>query len=151
MRCWLALGVGAFLVLGTGCATTNHERQVLLERVTTEVVYNMPPKQVMDAARAVLDERGYLPAPGGSLNSVYTQWKIDGDLDHLARWSKVLVIGEQRSDGRYVVRAQQVTWVTPGRADSHPGLEWAILQHLEPRFASQVEKQVDIYLASNHR
>ncbi len=188
MRCWLAMGVGALLALGTGCATTNNERRVLLERVSSEVAYKLPPQQVMAAARAVLDERGYDPAPGGSLYSVRTSVKIDGDYDTLTRWSKVLVIGQQRSDGRIMVRAEQVTWVTPGRAPSHPGIansvngpgkhgseatsnyilgepfspakpvfsrafdiEWAILQHLEPRFAAQVEQQVDLYLASNQR
>ncbi|MFL5346746.1 MAG: hypothetical protein ACJ8AT_18345 [Hyalangium sp.] len=187
MRCRLALAVGALLVLGTGCSTTNAERRVLLARVSSEVAYNLPPQQVMDAARAVLDERGYEPDPGSSPNAVNTRVKVDGDYDTLTRWSKVLVIGQQRSDGRFVVRTQQVTWVTPGRAASHPGMassvgnpgkhgsdgttnyvageaispakpvfsrafdiEWDILQHLEPRFAAQVEKQVDIYLASNH-
>jgi hypothetical protein len=186
MRCWLALGVGAFLVLGTGCATTNQERQVLLERVSSEVAYNLPPEQVMDAALAVLDERGYEPDPGSTPYSVSTRVKVDGDYDTLTRWSKVLIIGQKRADGRFVVRAQQVTYVTPGRAPSHPGisnsagnpgkhgsegainyiagepiaaakpvfsrafdLEWAILQHLEPGFTSQVEKQVDLYLTSN--
>jgi hypothetical protein len=188
MRCWLAMGMSAFLVLGAGCATSQDARRTLLERTSAEVVYNLPGKQVMDAARAVLDEQGYVLAPGGGPTSIRTQWKIDGDLDHLTRWSKVLVIGEQRADGRFVVRAQEVRWVTGGRTASHPGtassvsgggkrgsdgatnyvqgepysaakpvfrraldLEWEILKHLEPQFAANVEKQVDLYLASNHR
>jgi len=186
MRCWLAVGMSAWLVLGAACATSQDSRRSLLERTSAEVAYNLPAKQVMDAARAILDEQGYLLAPGGGLTSLRTQWKLSGDLDTLTRWSKVLVIGQYRADGRFVVRAQQVLWVTGGRAASHPGmassvsgkgkrggegttnyvqgeayspakpvfrraldLEWAILQHLEPQFAANVEKQVDLYLASN--
>jgi hypothetical protein len=189
MRCWLAVGMSAFLVLGAGCATTPQDaRRTLLERTSAEVAYNLPARQVMDAARAVLDEQGYVLAPGGGPTSLRTQWKLNGDLDTVTRWSKVLVIGQYRADGRFVVRAQQVVWVTGGRAASHPGmassasgagkrgsegatnyvqgeayspakpvfrraldLEWAILQHLEPQFASDVEKQVDLYLASSRR
>jgi hypothetical protein len=114
--------------------------------------------------------------------------KLEGDLDTLTRWSKVLVIGQHREDGRFVVRAQQVVWVTGGRTASHPGLgssvsgsskrgndggtnyvqgepyspakpvfrraldlEWAILKHLEPQFAAEVEQQVDLYLSNNPR
>ncbi len=178
--------VSALLVLGTGCATPAINRSTLLERTSAEVAYNMPAQQVMDAARAVLDEQGYVLLPGGTPISFRTQWKLEGDLDTLARWTKVLVIGQYRTDGRFVVRAQKVTWVTGGRSASHPGMassdagkrgseaatnyvpgepyaagkpvfrraldvEWAILQHLEPEFASNVERQVDIYLASNHR
>jgi hypothetical protein len=186
MRCGLVTSVGV-LLLCAGCATTD-ERHTLLERTSAEVAYDLPAKQVMDAARAVLDEHGYILAPGGSAHSIRTQWKVDGDLDMTARWSKVLVVGEHRADGRFVVRAQQVTWITGGRTASHPGiassvsgagkrgsdgatnyvegdpyspakpvfrralnLEWEILQHLEPRFAAHVEKEVDIYLASNPR
>jgi hypothetical protein len=158
-----------------------------LERTSAEVVYNLSAKEVMDAARAVLDEQGYVLAPGGGPTSIRTQWKLYGDLDTLTRWSKVLVIGQYRADGRFVVRAEEALWVTGGRAASHPGMassvsgagkrgsdgatnyvqgepyaaakplfrraldvEWAILRHLEPQFAASVEKQVDIYLASNH-
>jgi len=188
MRCWLAMGMSAFLVLGAGCATPQDARRSLLERTSAEVAYNLPAKEVMDAARAVLNEQGYVLAPGGGPTSIRTQWKVSGDLDNLARWSKVLVIGQYRADGRFVVRAQQVLWVTGGRSASHPGmassvsgggkrgsdgatnyvqgepyaagkpvfrraldLEWAILQHIEPQFAANVEKQVDLYLASNPR
>ena len=70
MRGWLALGVGTLLAVGTGCATTSEERRVLLERTSAEVAYALPPEQVMDAAKAVLEERGYELAPGGSACSV---------------------------------------------------------------------------------
>jgi len=46
----------------------------------------------MDAARAVLDEQGYVLAPGGGPTSIRTQWKLNGTR-HPHRWSKVLVIG----------------------------------------------------------
>jgi hypothetical protein len=117
------MGLGTLLLLGAGCATTSQdERRWLLERTSAEVSYDLPLKQVMDAARAVLDEQGYLLAPGGSPNSLRTQWKIAGDFDTLTRWSKVLVVCQPRADGRLVLRAQQVTWVTPGRTASHPGM-----------------------------
>src|SRR5690349_5894786 len=122
MRCWLAVGMSAFVVLGAGCATSQDARRTLLERTSAEVVYNLPAKEVMDAARAVLGEQGYVLAPGGGPTSIRTQWKVSGDLDHLARWSKVLVIGQYRADGRVVVRAEEVLWVTGGRAASHPGM-----------------------------
>lgn len=126
MRSWLVMGLGTVLLLGSGCATTQRdERRWLLEHASAEVAYDLPLKEVMNAARTVLDEQGYLLAPGGSPNSFRTQWKIVGDLDTLARWSKVLVICEPRADGRLVLRAQQVTWVTPGRTASHPGMATA--------------------------
>jgi hypothetical protein len=181
------MAVSALLVLGAGCATTSdNTRRTLLERASAEVAYSLPAQQVMDAARAVLDDQGYVIAPGGSAHSLRTQWKLAGDLDTLTRWTKVLVVGQHRADGRFVVRVQQVLWVTGGRTASHPGmassgagkrgsdsatnyvpgepyaagkpvfrraldLEWAILQHLEPQFAADVEREVDIYLASNRR
>lgn len=188
MRCWLTVGMSAFLVLGAGCAASQDARRILLERTSAEVAYNLPARQVMDAARAVLDEQGYVLAPGGGPTSIRTQWKLIGDLDTLTRWSKVLVVGQHRADGRFAVRAQQVLWVTGGRAASHPGmassvsgagkrgsegatnyvpgepyspakplfrraldLEWTILQRLDPQFAANVEKQVDLYLASKRR
>jgi hypothetical protein len=122
MRCWLAMGVSALLVLGAGCATPHDARRTLLERTSAEVAYNLPAPQVMDAARAVLKEQGYVLAPGGGPTSLRTQWKLVGDLDTLTRWTKVLVIGQHRADGRFVVRAQQVLWVTGGRTASHPGM-----------------------------
>jgi hypothetical protein len=76
------MGVSALIVLGAGCATT-HERRTLLERTSAEMAYNLPAQQVMDAARAVLDERGYVLAPGGGPGSIRTLWKVDGDLDNL--------------------------------------------------------------------
>ncbi len=186
MRCWLAMAVSGLFVLGTGCATQSNVRQTLLERTSAEVAYSLPADQVMGAARAVLNDQGYVIAPGGGPHSFRTHWKLAGDLDTLTRWTKVLVVGQHRADGRFVVRAQQVVWVTGGRTASHPGmgnsvsgggkrgsdgavnyvqgepyaagkpvfrraldLEWAILQQLEPEFATEVEQQVDIYLASN--
>ena len=182
MRGWFAMGVSALLALGTGCATTS-ERRIVLERASAEVAYEQPARIVMDAAREVLDERGYLLAPTRERNALRTQWKVDGDLETTARWSKVLIIGQYREDGRFIVRAQQVTWATGGRTASHPSmagsgagkrgsdsatnhvpgepyspakpvfsraldLEWEILRRVEPTFASEVEKQVDLYLAN---
>lgn len=189
MRHGLALSVSALLVLGAGCATTGtaKERRTLLERASAEIAYEQPARVVMDAAKAVLSDHGYVLAPGRGTNSMRTQWKIDGDLEMTARWSKVLIVGQYRADGRFIVRAQQVLWVTGGRTASHPGmassvsgggkrasdgasnyvpgepyspakpvfsralnLEWEILQRVEPGFASEVEKQVDIYLSNPH-
>ena len=187
MRYGLALGVSALLVLGTGCATTGSDRRVLLERASAEIAYEQPARVVMDAAKAVLSDHGYVLAPSRGTNALRTQWKIDGDMEMTARWSMVLIVGQYRADGRFIVRAEQVLWVTGGRTASHPGmassvsgggkrasdgatnyvlgepfspakpvfsralnLEWEVLQRVEPRFASEVEKQVDIYLSSKH-
>lgn len=186
MRRWLAVGVCALLFMGTGCATTVDTRRMLLERASAEVAYDLPPKEVLEVAQAVLSDRGYLLAPSRSPLALRTQWKIVGDFDFAARWSLVLVMVEQRADGRSVVRTQQATYATVGRTAPHPSfsggkadgkdgkeggttryvagdphsaakpvfsraldLEWEILTRLAPRFASNVEKQVDIYLASN--
>jgi hypothetical protein len=185
MRFGFAMGVSALLVLGAGCATTGagKERRILLERASAEIAYEQPARVVMDAAKAVLSDHGYVLAPGRGTNSMRTQWKIDGDLEMTARWSKVLIVGQYRADGRFIVRAQQVMWVTGGRTAAHPSmatsgagkrgsdsatnyvpgepyspakpvfsralnLEWEILQRVEPQFASEVEKQVDIYLSN---
>ncbi|MBN1204603.1 MAG: hypothetical protein JXB05_06735 [Myxococcaceae bacterium] len=120
MKCWHVLGLGAFLLLGAGCATTN-ERRVLLERASAEVAYALPPEQVMDAARAVLKDRGYLLAPSRSPHTLRTLWKIAGDFDMTARWSLLLVTCQQRADGRFILLTQQATYVTGGRTAPHPG------------------------------
>lgn len=124
MRFGLALSVSALLVLGAGCATTGvaQERRTLLGRASAEIAYEQPARVVMDAAKAVLSDHGYVLAPGGSAHSMRTQWKVDGDLEMTARWSKVLIVGQYRADGRYIVRAEQVMWVTGGRTASHPGM-----------------------------
>ena len=122
MRCGLALSVSALLVMGAGCATTGADRRVLLERASAEIAYEQPARVVMDAAKAVLSDHGYVLAPGRGTNSMRTQWKIDGDLEMTARWSKVLIVGQYRADGRFIVRAEQVLWVTGGRTASHPGM-----------------------------
>ncbi|WP_044198805.1 hypothetical protein [Hyalangium minutum] len=185
MRCGLVLSVSALLVLGAGCATTGNERRTLLERASAEIAYEQPSRIVMDAAKGVLRDHGYVLAPSRGKNALRTQWKIDGDLETTARWSKVLIVGQYRSDGRFIVRAEQVVWATGGRTAAHPSiangdagkrgsdsatnyvpgeayspakpvfsraldLEWEILQRVEPRFANEVEKQVDIYLSGPH-
>jgi hypothetical protein len=185
MRRWLAMGVGALLFMGAGCATTHDARRELLARASAEVAYDVPPKELLEAARAVLSDQGYVLAPSRSSLALRTLWKIDGNPDFASRWSLVLVMVEQRADGRCVVRTQQATHTTVGRAASHPSfsggqadgkngkeggstsyvageplsaakpvfsraldLEWEILTRVAPRFAANVEKQVDIYLAS---
>lgn len=182
MRCGLVLSVSALLVLSAGCATTGNERRTLLERASAEIAYEQPARIVMDAAKDVLRDHGYVLAPSLGQNALRTQWKINGDMETTARWSKVLIVGKYRTDGRFIVRAEQVVWATGGRTASHPSiangdagkrgsdsatnyvpgevyspakpvfsraldLEWEILQRVEPRFANEVEKQVDIYLS----
>lgn len=103
-----------------GCATTP-TRQALLESTAEHVLYRLPPARVMEAARDIVDERGYLLLPSNTPNYLRTQWKIDGNLDVGARWSRYLVQVHPLPDGQVAVRAYAIKYTTIGRTAAHPG------------------------------
>lgn len=125
MKRWFPMTVSALLSLGAvGCASApvRQDEQALLEATSSQVLYRRPAAEVMEAARAILDERGYTVLPSADPHYVRTGWKVEGDFDFSSRWSRVLIQGRTLPDGRYLVRAFQMQETTVGRAASHPSL-----------------------------
>lgn len=125
MKRWFSMTVSALLALGAaGCATApvRQDEKALLEATSSQVLYRRPAAEVLDAVRALLDERGYTVLPSSDPNYVRTGWKVEGDFDFSSRWSRVLVQGRTLPDGRFLVRAFQMQETTVGRAPSHPSL-----------------------------
>lgn len=109
------------LVLGlTGCATT--PRKQLLERSAAYVAYSLPSEQVLQAAREVLEERGYLIQVSRDPNYLRTDWrtKFDDSLDAGSLRERQFVVGKELEDGRYMVNAYRLTYTTIGRTAPHP-------------------------------
>ncbi|WP_239989417.1 hypothetical protein [Corallococcus macrosporus] len=108
------------LLVLTGCTS---QRQTLLERTTSYVVYDMPARQVMKAAEAVLSERGYALLPSTDPLFLITPWKVSGNYDVFTHWSRLYVEGYKRPDGRFTVRAYQMAANMPARTQSLPAPE----------------------------
>ncbi|MCP3139650.1 hypothetical protein [Pyxidicoccus xibeiensis] len=110
------------LLLGaTGCALTPDPRQNLLEGTTSHALYRLPPESLRATATALLDEQGYELLPTSDPNYLHTTWKIHGNVDVGASWSRLLVQVTPLADGRSMVRAYRMSYTTNGRAASHPG------------------------------
>jgi hypothetical protein len=110
------------LLLGaTGCALTRDPRQNLLEGTTSQAVYRLPPESLLTTTRELLVEQGYELLPSADPLYVHTTWKIKGNVDIGASWSRLLVQAHRLSDGRTMVRAYRMVYTTNGRAPSHPG------------------------------
>ncbi|AEI62149.1 hypothetical protein [Corallococcus macrosporus] len=105
------------LLVLTGCTS---QRQTLLERTSSHVVYDMPARQVMKAAEAVLGERGYALLPSTDPLFLITPWKVSGNYDVFTHWSRIYVEGHKRPDGRFTVRAYQMAANMPARTQSMP-------------------------------
>ncbi len=115
--------VAAALLLGaSGCALTQDPQKELLEGVSSHAVYRLPPESLLNTARGLLTEQGYELLPTADPMYVHTTWKIDGNLDVGAAWSRILINAHQLSDGRTMVRAYRMSYTTNGRAASHPSL-----------------------------
>jgi hypothetical protein len=116
---FLVVLLGLLLLGLTGCAT---ERQSLLERSASYVAYRLPPEQVLDAAREILKERGYLILESRDPNYVRTSWKVtfDDTLDVGGVRERRFVMGKRLDDGRFVVNAYRLTYTTIGRTAPHP-------------------------------
>jgi hypothetical protein len=119
----LSCAVAVGLLLGAaGCALTPDPQKNLLEGASSHAVYRLPPEQLLDTARKMLTEQGYELLPTTDPLYVHTTWKIDGNLDIGAGWSRILVNAHRLSDGRTLVRAYRMSYTTNGRAPSHPGM-----------------------------
>ncbi|MCP3059267.1 hypothetical protein LXT21_10825 [Myxococcus sp. K38C18041901] len=121
MRSRLSTWVTAWLLLGaSGCAVTRDPRRQLLETTSANAIYKLPPDALLDATRQLLAEQHYELLPSVDPLYVHTTWRIEGNLDSGASWSKVFVQVHPTSDGRAVVRAYRMTYTTNGRAMAHP-------------------------------
>ncbi|MCY1019365.1 hypothetical protein [Pyxidicoccus sp. MSG2] len=118
----LALLVAVGLALGaSGCATTRDPRKELLEGTGSHAVYKLPPEALLTQMRELLTEQGYRTLPSSDPLYVHTSWKIAGNIEVGANWSRVLVQAVRLEDGRTMVRAYRMTYTTNGLAPSHPG------------------------------
>ncbi len=117
MRLSCGLAVALPLLAVSGCTS---QRQTLLERTSSYAVYDMPTRQVMKAAEAVLSERGYALLPSTDPLFLITPWKVSGNYDVFTHWSRIYVEGHKRPDGRFTVRAYQMAANMPARTQSLP-------------------------------
>jgi len=118
----LALLAVVGLFLGApGCALKQAPRGNLLEGISGHAVYKLPPETLLTMARGLLVEQGYELLPTVDPLYVKTTWRIAGNLDIGANWSRILVQAVRLGDGRTVVRAYRMNYTTNGRAASHPG------------------------------
>lgn len=110
------------LLLGAlGCAVTPDPRQDLLEGTTSQAVYKLPPESLLATVKELLEEQGYALQPSTDPLYVHTTWRIKGNVDIGASWSRMLVQVHRLESGRSMVRAYRMTYTTNGRAASHPG------------------------------
>ncbi len=123
MRSRLSTWVTAGLLLGAcGCAVTPETRQQLVETTSGNAVYKLPPDALVTTARRLLVEQKYELLPSSDPLYVHTTWRIRGNTDLGANWSRVFVQVHPLSDGRSVVRAYRMDYTTNGRAPSHPSM-----------------------------
>jgi hypothetical protein len=119
----LSCVAAAGLLLGAaGCSLTPDPRKNLLESTSSHAVYRLPPESLLNTTRELLTEQGYELLPTADPMYVHTTWKIDGNLEVGAAWSRILVNAHRLSDGRTLVRAYRMSYTTNGRAASHPSL-----------------------------
>ncbi|MFL5353827.1 hypothetical protein [Archangium sp.] len=104
----------------TGCATA--PRQQLLERSAAYVAYSLPPEQVLQVARELLQEQGYILMESRDPLYVRTSWqtKFDDSLDVGALRVRMFVMGKELEDGRFALTAYRATYTTIGRTAPHP-------------------------------
>lgn len=110
------------LFLGmAGCATTP-PRQQLLERSAAYVTYNLAPEQVLQVAREVLQEQGYVIMESRDPLYVRTTWrtKFDDSLDIGAVRERAFIMGKELEDGRFALTAYRASYTTIGRTAPHP-------------------------------
>lgn len=111
--------LGLLLLGVTGCAS---QRQQLLERSAASVAYRLPPEQLLEAARELLRERGYLILETRDPRYVRTSWRVkfDESLDVGAVRERQLVVERELEDGRFVLNAYRISYTTIGRTEAHP-------------------------------
>ncbi|WP_240356723.1 hypothetical protein [Myxococcus eversor] len=121
-RQWLAAMTSVVAAMCfAGCASP---RKVLLERTSSLVVYDLPAMEVMKAAEKVIADRGYDLLPSTDPYFLQTPWKVTGNFDLGARWSRLYVEGRVRADGRFSVRAYEMAATTFARTQSLPTLRY---------------------------
>lgn len=122
MKGRLSSVLAAGLLLGAvGCAITPDPRQSLLEGTTTRAVYKLPPESLLATTRELLVEQGYELLPSADPHYVHTTWRIQGNVDIGASWSRILVQAQPLENGRTRVLAYRMAYTTNGRAAAHPG------------------------------
>ncbi|QRO02138.1 hypothetical protein JRI60_25560 [Archangium violaceum] len=122
-RTLLPVALLGLLLLGmTGCATATTGRTHLLERSAAYVTYRLPAEQVLEVAREILKERGYVIIESTDPLYVRTAWRVkfDDTLDIGALRERQFVMGKQLDDGRFVVNAYRFSYTTVGRTAPHP-------------------------------
>jgi hypothetical protein len=104
----------------TGCATA--PRKQLLERSAAYVAYSLPPEQVLQVAREILKEQGYIIMVSRDPLYVRTSWetKFDDSLDIGAVRVRQFVVGKELEDGRFALTAYRASYTTIGRTAPHP-------------------------------
>jgi hypothetical protein len=118
---WLSVVLlGLLFLAGAGCAANN--RQHLLERSAAYVAYSLPPEQLLEAAREVLKEQGFLVIESRDPLYVRTAWRVkfDDSLDIGALRERQFVMAKELEDGRVVLNAYRMTYTTIGRTADHP-------------------------------
>ncbi|QSQ22469.1 hypothetical protein JY651_46385 [Pyxidicoccus parkwayensis] len=122
MKRRLALLAAVGLLLGaSGCAITRDARKELLEGTSSHAVYKLPPDKLLEATRSLLEEQGYRLLPSADSNYVHTTWKINGPEEMGAHWTRILVHAIPLTNGRTMIRAYRMDYITNGLAPSHPG------------------------------
>lgn len=122
MKRRLAMLAAVGLLLGTvGCATARDARKDLLEGTSSQAVYKLPPQKLLQEVSALLEEQGYRLLPSADPHYVHTTWKINGPVEMGAHWTRVLVQVVPLENGRTMVRAYRMVYLTNGLAPSHPG------------------------------
>ncbi|MFY0526845.1 hypothetical protein ACN28I_28150 [Archangium gephyra] len=130
-----AVLAGLLLLGGTGCAT--NKRQHLLERSAAYAAYRLPPEQILETARELLKERGYLILASTDPHYVRTDWrtKFDETLDVGGVRERHMVMGKQLADGRFILNVYRITYTTVGRTAPHPAA-------FQSKDASGVQKMI---------
>jgi hypothetical protein len=96
-----AVGLGALLA---ACGA-HAPREAVVREGGVQWVYERPLGDVWPAARALLEERGYVVRPAGAGPLLQTDWKDEGD----GRHSRYRVEGEALGPGSCVVRFERHT------------------------------------------
>ncbi|NTX02964.1 hypothetical protein [Myxococcus sp. CA040A] len=123
MRSRLSTWVTVGLLWGAcGCAVTPETRQQLVETTSGNAVYNLSADALLTTTRRLLAEQKYELLPSSDPLYIHTTWRIRGNTDMGASWSRIFVQVHPLSDGRAVVRAYRMAYTTNGRAPMHPTL-----------------------------
>lgn len=123
MRSRLSTWVTVGLLWGAcGCAVTPETRQQLVETTSGNAIYNLSSDTLLATTRRLLVEQEFELLPTADPLYIHTTWRIQGNTDLGASWSRIFVQVHPLSDGRAVLRAYRMAYTTNGRAPEHPSL-----------------------------